>query len=501
MLSGYLAGSYEGPVISAVLRVVSQAGGRVMAIQTAGSGADYHQGITLKDLAPVGWRKVSGFITVANAVPLAYLESMTEAGKPVVAISNEVPGFNCPAVLPDNVGGVKQAVEHLLEHGHKRIAFVGCLDQFDIRERYEAYRSALREHGVRPNPRLLYHAENNFEHGALSAARAMVAAGLPSTAVVAATDLNAVAVLRSLKEAGYRLPREQAIVGFDDKPDCGLVSPSLSTVSQDLDCLGTLAAELLLEQLAGETVAPGRYVVPTSFVARESCGCAGERKRARRAGPDHEEPVDTYVRAVGEVSGPGTSDSETTVACLSSELSDIYHEVAAAEPTARQLLRLSQICEDLYGHNPCQATYDAILLLASELSERLEGVAASYGPGVAERLAQCTSQVRLSLTKALLDVRNDAYYELRKAIRDEYQITLDLLADHSQDPRLLAWLHSTEARRGVLALWRDNGPRRRRSGPSRFGRRGVAGRRGHVRGLRRETGAQFRHDERGVVPA
>jgi diguanylate cyclase (GGDEF)-like protein/PAS domain S-box-containing protein len=157
---------------------------------------------------------------------------------------------------------------------------------------------------------------------------------------------------------------------------------------------------------------------------------------------------------VTEASGPGAADV-TTVACLASEVVDIYDAAAATEPTARQLLRLSQICEDLYAAKPCQATYDAILSLAAQLGDGLEHDAARFSPGVGERLGQCTSQVRLSLTKALLDVRNNAYYELRKAIRDEYQITLDLLADHNQDPRLLAWLANTEARRGVLALWRD----------------------------------------------
>ena len=288
ILSGYLAGSYEGPIISAVLRVVSAAGGRVVAVQTAGTGSDYHQGVTLKHLAHVGWRHIGGFVTVANAVPVSYLEALRAAGKAVVAIGNEDPGFECPTVLADNAGGVAQAVEHLLGHGHTRVAFVGCLDQFDIRDRYQAYCSTLRAHGIDPDPGLMFGADNNFEHGAVSAAKALLAAGLPSTALLAATDLNAVAVMSALKEAGFVLPRDQAIVGFDDIPDCALLSPSLSTVSQDFDGIGTLAAELLLQEMSGERVPPGRYVLPTSYVARESCGCAGSDD-VRAAGPSGDE--------------------------------------------------------------------------------------------------------------------------------------------------------------------------------------------------------------------
>jgi diguanylate cyclase (GGDEF)-like protein len=459
ILSGYLTGSYEGPLVAALMRVVSRAGGRVIAVQTAGSGSDYHQGIILKDLAHVGWDQVSGFITIANAAPRPYLQALREAGKPVIAISNEERDLSCPVVLPDNVGGARQAVEHLLGHGHSRIGFVGCLGQFDIRERYEAYRSTLLEHDILPDPGLVYEADNNFEHGAARAVRALLAARMPSTALFAATDLNAVGIMRGLKDAGYTLPQDQAIVGFDDKPDCALLSPSLSTVSQDLDCMGTLAAELMLEHLSGAPVASGRYLVPTSYVARESCGCGGmEGRRAATGASVTGDPVAAFLSATGAGDPLERARRGAPAASLASELREIYQQVVAEEPTARQLLRVSQICEELYAQGPGPATYNAILALAHELRAEVGPTGADLPAGFGERLGHCTSQVRLSLTKALLDVRNTAYYELRKTLRDEYEITLHLLNDQDEDPRLLEWLRNTDAVVGVLALWREAGP-------------------------------------------
>jgi diguanylate cyclase (GGDEF)-like protein len=335
VLSDYVAGAYEGPIIAAVLGVVSSAGGRVVAVQTVGTGTDYHQEITLKDLARVGWDRMDGVISIANAVPTGYLQELRQAGKPVVVIGDE-PHFDCPVVLVDNRGGATEAVEHLLAHGHTRIAFVGSLGEFDIRERFEAYQATLRAHGISPDPDLFFEADNNLEHAGAMAAHALVAAGLPSSALFAATDLNAVGVMRALKEAGFQLPRDQAIVGFDDDPDGALVSPTLSTVSQDPARLGRLATELLLRQVAGEAVAPGRYLVPTSYVSRQSCGCNATAKDA-----------------------PGK--------------------------------------------------------------------------------------------------RDDAYYELRRMVRDDYKITLDLLDNHQQDPRRLDWLQNTDARLGALGLWRREG--------------------------------------------
>ncbi len=340
VLGGLVAGSYPGVIIPAVARAVGEQGGRVVAMQTVATGIDYHEEVALEDLAHVGWRGIAGFIAIANAVSRDYLEAIREAGKPVVCIGNEEPGFSCPAVLADNATGTRQAVEHLLAHGHRRIAFVGYLGEFDIRERYEAYRSALVAYGVEPDPELLFPAANNLETGGVGAARALLAVGLPSTAVFAATDLNAVAVMKVLQGAGLVLPRDQAVVGFDDDPDAELVSPSLSTVTHDVAHLGRLASHLLLRQLAGGVVAPGRHVVPTAYLARESCGCTG----------------------------------------------------AGAEAS-------------------------------------------------------------LALARSLLAARNDSYYEMRKMVRDDYNITVDLLYN-DRDPRLLAWLQNTTARAGVLGLWR-----------------------------------------------
>ena len=266
VLSGLVAGGYSGAIIRAVARAVSPAGGRALAMQTVATGIDYHEEIVLDDLAHVGWRGISGFITIANAVPRDYLEAIRDAGKPVVSIGNEEPGFACPAVLVDNAGGTRGAVEHLLAHGHRRIAFIGYLGEFDIRERYEAYRSTLLDHGLQPDPELLFLAPNNLENGGMVAAQALLAAGLHSTAVFAATDLNAVGTMKVLQAAGLELPADQAIAGFDDDPRAELVSPALSTVTHDVSQLGRLAADLLLRQLAGVSVRPGRHVVPTTVL-------------------------------------------------------------------------------------------------------------------------------------------------------------------------------------------------------------------------------------------
>ena len=337
VLSPYLAGPYFGSLISAIARVVRAAGGQVVAVQTAKPGEEYLESPTLVDVANVGWEQLAGFVTIRKAVPPAYAEALREAGKPMVAIADPGPGQSCPVVLTDNRGGVSQAVEHLLWHRHRRIAFAGCLEQFDIKQRYDAYRDTLLAHGIEPDPALFYEAPDNIESGGLDVARRMLAAGLPSTAVVAATDLNAVGIMAALRRAGRTVPQEQAIVGFDDMPGSEMLTPSLSTVSQNFDTLGALAAELLLRQLDGARLGQVSHVVAASYVKRESCGC----------------PSDSVVQ------GPVESEPRS----------------------------------------------------------------------------------------------NYAYYDLRKALRDEYLVARDLLAHRQQHPRALQWLGRTGVSAAVLGFW------------------------------------------------
>ena len=269
VLSPLVAGSYMSAVLSALESTVAAAGGRVIAVQTL----DLSQG-GLDTRIPqytlhAAWAQVAGFVVVVNAVDRTYLEALREAGKPVVLLSEEMTGFSCPVVRPDNRSGVVQAVAHLVQHGHRRIAFVGSLFQPDTRERLDAYREALTDHGIAPDDSLLFETSDNLEGSGEAAARAMLAAGLPSTAVIAATDFNALGVMKALGDAGLSLPDDQAIVGFDDVEAASSVRPTLSSVRQSFRATGQLAASLLLEMVAGRPVAPGRHLVPTWFVPRE----------------------------------------------------------------------------------------------------------------------------------------------------------------------------------------------------------------------------------------
>jgi diguanylate cyclase (GGDEF)-like protein/PAS domain S-box-containing protein len=468
VLSPYLAGYFYGSLISAVHRVVSANAGRLIAVSTAALGADFLRGATGGDQLPrVAWDRVAGFVTVAKAAPLDYLEALRRAGKPVVALSHQEPGFACPAVLADNRGGVAKAVEHLLGHGHERIAFAGCLDQFDVQERYAAYRGTLAAHGIEPDPSLFFAAPDNLEPGGRYAAESMLAAGLPCTAVVAGDDLNAMGIMAVLKQAGCRLPRDQAVIGFDNVAGTNLLSPSLTTVSQRFEAMGDLAGRLLLRLIDGQDVEVGPHVLDALLVPRESCGCSPNFGLLARGGPErYGDPVARFAEVLHEVlvsNGtmlPGLAEEK--VMQLARVVEGIFQHVADRDLTPLELLDLGQACHDLYDLAPTPATSDAVLGLARQLCSKLaEPGGAAGGARLATllRLNQCAAEVHLSLSKAALGERNAAYYDLREAIRNEHQISMDLLCNHETGPQPLSWLARTNATAGALGLWQGLGRR------------------------------------------
>lgn len=171
----------------------------------------------------------------------------------------------------DNVAGGRMATEHLLARGRRRIAFLG--DSTDHHpedsDRYRGYVEALAAAGVTADPQLQVMALASEEDGA-RAASALVARDIPFDAVVAASDVVALAAMRVFAGAGLRVPEDIAVVGFDDIPAAAIAHPSLTTVVQDTGQAGRALVETLIARIRGDA-APG-VVLPTHLVVRGSTG-------------------------------------------------------------------------------------------------------------------------------------------------------------------------------------------------------------------------------------
>ena len=277
VLSPMTGGSYYGKILAGITREVAALGGRVVLVQTLDAGLRSDEVVGAPDfVTPIAWDHVDGVISIATATQRNYLDRLQVAGKAVALASDVIDGFRAPSATPDNSTGVVATVDHLIGHGHTAIGFGANLVQPDMRARYDAYEGALAAHGIDVDPKWFFSAFDNGEDGGRDVACQLVAAGTPVTALILATDRNAIGCMAQLAELGIAVPGDVAVVGFDGLEDGTYTQPTLSTVRQPYDEIGASAARLVLAQIRGDDVELRAHRSPSEFIARGSCGCPGE---------------------------------------------------------------------------------------------------------------------------------------------------------------------------------------------------------------------------------
>ena len=193
---------------------------------------------------------------------------------PRVSIGVELDGV--PSVLIDNASGIRQAMEHLARvHGLRRIAFLEGPDtNEEAVQRREAYQAAVRTLGLDEDPMLRIEGGDFTQTGGRAALeRWLDRDSRPGfQALLAANDEMAIAAAQLLSERGHLIPRDTAIIGFDNIATAQFALPSLTTVDQSLHGQGWAAADLAARLARGEQVPP-TTVLPVHLTLRTSCGC------------------------------------------------------------------------------------------------------------------------------------------------------------------------------------------------------------------------------------
>lgn len=241
------------------------------------------------DFVPVGPWNTDGLIVIPDDFSDAqfdYMQDLIRSGYPVVFTTTEKPGR---VVAVDNAGGIRQAFEHLFEHGHRRIAFVAGKSGRggDSAERLAAYREALRSAALEEDERLIAFGEHRRDGGRIAMQR-ILASGARFSGLLASNDLSGLGAMEVLKESGLRVPEDVAVIGFDDILEARSQVPPLTTVRHPTFTLGYRAVLSVLEAIRGERSGESSARVETQLIVRQSCGC---RLGDARALPfDHPQP-------------------------------------------------------------------------------------------------------------------------------------------------------------------------------------------------------------------
>lgn len=223
-------------------------------------------------------KQVEGVIFLSNSsyVNDEHLQQLLRARLPAVLVNRANAHADFDQVNWDNTGGVVSAVDHLVALGHRRIAFLhGPIVRRSSAERLTGYRQALAKHGISPR-------EDYVQPGDFTAPRSqwwqssLALLRLPErpTAIIAADDTVAAAVMKAAQSIGLGVPQDVSVIGIDDQPFCVDLNPALTTVRLPVIEAGGRAVEMLLGRIAGKRQTCEHILLPCPLVLRDSCGAA-----------------------------------------------------------------------------------------------------------------------------------------------------------------------------------------------------------------------------------
>jgi LacI family transcriptional regulator, galactose operon repressor len=262
---GLVIEDVANPFYSAITRGVEEvARTRGMLVIAGSSDEDPERE---RELVHLLWeRRVDGLLVVPAGDDHRYLLPELRLGTQAVFIDRPPGNIAADVVLLDNVGGARTAVEHLIAHGHRRIAMVGDdAGIFTSLERLRGYREALAGAGLAIDESLIRLGAHDTA-AAEVAVEQLLSLAEPPTALFTGNNRITVGALRALA----RLDGGVALVGFDDVELAELLARPTTVAAYDAAALGRMAAELLAQRLAGDTRPPQRIVLPVTLIERGS---------------------------------------------------------------------------------------------------------------------------------------------------------------------------------------------------------------------------------------
>jgi LacI family transcriptional regulator len=263
---GVLTQAIDSPFYGRALRGIEEALGSAGYSPLFMSG-HWHADEEARCIDVLRLRRVDGLIVLTGRLSNAALRAVARS-VPVVVTGRQLKAPHLVSLDFDNREGARLATEHLINLGHRRIAFIaGDPEHPDSIERLRGYESALQAAGLRADPGLVLPGDFNEQSG-VDAVEQLVARRTRFSAIFAANDQMAFGARHGLFRHGKRIPADVSLVGFDDVAGSLYMVPGLTTVHYPIHEIGQLAARAMLSLLAGEQ--PRLEVPAPQLIVRES---------------------------------------------------------------------------------------------------------------------------------------------------------------------------------------------------------------------------------------
>ena len=262
-----MASPYFAEIAAAISRTAKRRGITVLIDQTEGE-PDGERFV----LNGMRGQLIDGIIFSPIATPPSTIDAATDQAKPLLLLGERTGRYLHDHVAVDSVGASFDATTHLISLGRRRVAAIGVgglSGTGAVRRR--GYRKALKAAGIEHDPALEIAGTGYHREDGAAAMRTLLELPQRPDAVFCFNDLLALGALRTLADAGLRVPEDVAVIGFDDIEDGRYSTPTLSTVSPDKDWLADRAVSLLLDRIAGTAdKTPRDLSVPYTLEIRRS---------------------------------------------------------------------------------------------------------------------------------------------------------------------------------------------------------------------------------------
>lgn len=315
------------------------------------------------DFVPIGPWNTDGLII---AVPLhsparsAYVQALIAAGHPILFVGS---GEDGPTIKANNTDGILTAMQHLVDHGHRQIAFIaGTSDDLrgDTGDRLRAYRAGCDSFGLDSDPRLIAYGRHVYD-GGITAMQQIIDSGVKFTAMLASNDESALGGMQALRRAGRRIPQDVAVIGFDNRPEGIVQKPGLTSINVPLFDIGYRAVDLMLRHIESKIDLPEMVKVDTRLVIRDSCGCSVRSPN----NIDHHSPLARTIAITIQNQAHSLGEDEGLV--LGQRLIDSFStSVQSGDPTIFQIALDDVLQRTTVGDDDAHIWQDAVSLLAKE---------------------------------------------------------------------------------------------------------------------------------------
>ncbi len=268
IIPGFIIHFYSS-AISAIQEALTESGYNVMICQ---SGERYQTEIN--NIHTLLSSRVDGIICSLSreTQDISHLKQIQQKGIPLIMFNRVSKELNVSKVQVNDYGGARDAVEHLVDQGYKRIAHIAGPSTLQIStNRLNGYLDILKKHGLPVEEELIVRSDFTMESG-IQCTRKLLSLPEPPDAIFVVCDSAAFGAMKIIKEMGLQIPNDVGIVGFTNEPLAELIDPSLTTVSQPTYEIGQTTAQLFLEQirLEPEDRFPETRILKSELIVRKS---------------------------------------------------------------------------------------------------------------------------------------------------------------------------------------------------------------------------------------